>query len=192
MKYLITGLGNIGAEYDGTRHNIGFDVLDALAESKDAVWTSGRLGSVSTIKHRGRQLILLKPSTYMNLSGKAVKYWLTEEKIPVERSLAIVDDLNLELGVLRMRAKGSAGGHNGLTNIEQQLGSSAYPRLRFGIGDNFSKGRQVNFVLGKWTSSEKEVLGGLIDHSSKMVLSFAAIGLQRTMSQMNINKVSEK
>lgn len=187
MKYLIIGLGNIGAEYDGTRHNIGFDVLDALADSKGATWESARLGSVTTIKHRGRQLILLKPSTYMNLSGKAMKFWLTEQKIPVDRSLVIVDDLNLDLGALRMRAKGGAGGHNGLTDIEQRLGSSAYPRLRFGIGNDFSKGRQVDFVLGKWSSEEKKQFEKLIEHACKMVLSFASIGLQRTMSDLNRN-----
>ena len=148
MKYLIVGLGNIGAEYAHTRHNIGFTVLDALAEASSAVFTPSRYGSVAEIKYRGRTVILLKPSTYMNLSGKAVRYWVDAEKIARENLLVVVDDIALPFGALRMRAKGSDGGHNGLKNINELLGSDAYARLRFGIGGNFTQGHQADYVLG--------------------------------------------
>lgn len=185
MKYLIVGLGNIGAEYHYTRHNIGFEVLDALAEEKGATFKTERLGDVAIIKHKGRTLILLKPSTYMNLSGKAVRYWLEKEKVLWENLLVIVDDLNLPFGRLRMRGKGSDGGHNGLKDINEKMGKNNYARLRFGIGDEFNKGKQVNYVLGRWSDEENEKLPDLIKKSCDMTLSFSAIGLARTMSNFN-------
>ena len=148
MKYLIVGLGNIGAEYAGTRHNIGFKVLDALAEASNAVFTTARYGDVAELKHKGRTLILLKPSTYMNLSGKAVRYWMEAEKIAPENLLVVSDDIALPFGTLRMRPRGSAGGHNGLKNIAELLGTEDYARMRFGVGGDFPKGHQVDYVLG--------------------------------------------
>lgn len=185
MKYLIVGLGNIGVEYHYTRHNIGFEVLDALAESKDVPFETGRLGDIATIKHKGRTFILLKPSTFMNLSGKAVRYWMEKEKVKWENLLVIVDDLNLPFGKLRMRGKGSDGGHNGLKDINEKMGKNNYARLRFGIGDTFNKGKQVNYVLGRWSEEENEKLPELIKKSSDMTLSFGTIGLARTMSNFN-------
>lgn len=184
MKYLIVGLGNIGAEYHNTRHNIGFDVLDVLAEELGATFKADKLGEVAEAKHRGRTLILLKPSTYMNLSGKAVNYWLQKGKIKPENLMVIVDDLNIPFGKIRLRGKGSDGGHNGLKDINGYLGGN-YPRLRFGIGDAFSKGKQVNFVLGKWKPEEREALDKIIQQSVKAVLSFVSIGLARTMNTFN-------
>lgn len=185
MKYLIVGLGNIGAEYHYTRHNIGFEVLDALAEEKGATFKTDRLGDVATIKHKGRTFILLKPSTFMNLSGKAVRYWLEKEKVQWENLLVIVDDLNLPFGKLRMRGKGSDGGHNGLKDINEKMGKNNYARLRFGIGDEFNKGKQINYVLGRWSDEENEKLPDLIKKSCDMTLSFGTIGLARTMSNFN-------
>lgn len=185
MKYLIVGLGNIGAEYHYTRHNIGFEVLDALAEEKGATFKTDRLGDVATIKHKGRTFILLKPSTFMNLSGKAVRYWLEKEKVQWENLLVIVDDLNLPFGKLRMRGKGSDGGHNGLKDINEKMGKNNYARLRFGIGDEFNKGKQINYVLGRWSDEENEKLPDLIKKSCDMTLSFGTIGLGRTMSNFN-------
>ena len=149
MKYLIVGLGNIGAEYAGTRHNIGFKVLDALAEASNAVFTTARYGDVAELKHKGRTLILLKPSTYMNLSGKAVRYWMEAEKIAPENLLVVSDDIALPFGTLRMRPRGSAGGHNGLKNIAELLGTEDYARMRFGVGGDFPRGHQVDYVLGR-------------------------------------------
>lgn len=185
MKYLIVGLGNMGAKYDDTRHNIGFDVVDALAKDLDVEWKNGQLGDVARGKHKGRTLVLLKPSTYMNLSGKSVRYWMQKEKINKENLLVIMDDLNLEFGKQRLRGKGSDGGHNGLKDINRMTGGNNYARLRFGIGDNFSKGRQVDFVLGKWSSEERDKLPELIQYAVDTAKSFAAIGLNFTMNTFN-------
>jgi len=185
MKYLIVGLGNIGAEYADTRHNIGFRVLDALAEASDTVFTAGRYGSTATIKHKGRTLILLKPSTYMNLSGKAVRYWLDAEKIDIANLLVIVDDIALPFGTLRMRPKGSDGGHNGLKNINELLGRNDYARIRFGIGGNFARGQQVDYVLGTWTDDERQALPERLKLFGDAVLSFATIGGERTQNLFN-------
>src|SRR5512140_635990 len=154
MKYLIAGLGNIGDGYRDTRHNIGFTVLDAMARASNTSFTDRRYGSVCNVKFRGREIILLKPSTFMNLSGNAVSYWLKKENVPVENLLIIVDDLALPLGTIRMRPKGSDGGHNGLAHINAVLGTSEYARIRVGIGNDFRKGAQVNYVLGTWTPEE--------------------------------------
>lgn len=185
MKYLIVGLGNIGSEYEGTRHNIGFDVLDYLAEEKNGKWKSDTLGATCEIRHKGRILFLLKPSTYMNRSGKAVNYWMTKKKIKRDNILIIVDDLHMDLGKLRMRAKGSDGGHNGLKDIQQVLGGTNYPRLKFGIGNNFHSGQQVDFVLGRWKSDEKEKVQKTISKAAQAIMSFAAIGLKFTMEKFN-------
>ena len=185
MKYLIVGLGNIGAEYAGTRHNIGFKVLDALAEASNAVFTTARYGDVAELKHKGRTLILLKPSTYMNLSGKAVRYWMEAEKIAPENLLVVSDDIALPFGAIRIRAKGSDGGHNGLKSIAELLGNSDYARLRFGIGGDFPKGFQVDYVLGEWTPDERAALPGRIGTAAEAVLSFGTAGLERTMNGFN-------
>ena len=182
MKYLIVGLGNIGAEYANTRHNIGFRVLDALAEASNATFTAGRYGSTATIKHKGRTLILLKPSTYMNLSGKAVRYWLDAEKIEVQNLLVIVDDIALPFGTLRMRAKGSDGGHNGLKNINELLGRNDYSRIRFGIGGDFARGHQVDYVLGEWSDEESKAMPERLKVFGDAILSFATIGGERTQN----------
>lgn len=184
MKYLIAGLGNIGAEYDGTRHNIGFDIVDYLAEQKGATFKSDSQGAIAKIKHKGRTLVLLKPSTYMNLSGKSVRYWLQKEKINSENLLVIVDDLNIDFGRIRLRGKGSDGGHNGLKDINQMIGPN-YARLRVGIGGEFRKGQQVDFVLGKWGAEEKSQLPDLLKKGGDVALSFASIGLGHTMSAFN-------
>ena len=185
MKYLIVGLGNPGAEYDETRHNIGFKVVDTIARISGASFEVARLGEVSTVRFKGRSLILLKPSTFMNLSGKAVRYWMDAEKIPLDRVLIFTDDLALPYGTLRLRGKGSGGGHNGLGDIERVLGHSKYSRLRFGIGAEFSKGQQVDYVLGKWTDKEMETLQERLERSSDLAKSFATIGLERTMNFFN-------
>ena len=184
MKYLIVGLGNIGDKYDGTRHNIGFDVVDHIAEDKNGTFKSESQGAICKVKHRGRTLVLLKPSTYMNLSGKAIRYWLQKEKIPSENLLVIVDDLNLDFGKLRMRGKGSDGGHNGLKDINQMIGQK-YARLRIGIGDTFNRGKQVDFVLGKWDRQELDALPQIIKKGANAALSFASIGLNHTMNSFN-------
>jgi PTH1 family peptidyl-tRNA hydrolase len=185
MKYLVVGLGNIGADYRNTRHNIGFEVVDYLAKSAEVEWEVANLGKVARVKHKGRTLVLLKPSTYMNRSGKAVRYWLQQEKIDKERLLVIVDDLNLDFGAQRLRGKGSPGGHNGLKDIDAMTGGGNYARLRVGIGDRFSKGRQVDYVLGKWTTKEEEELPEIIEYAAETSKSFAAVGLGRTMSAYN-------
>ncbi len=185
MKYLIVGLGNMGVKYDDTRHNVGFDVVDALAKELDAEWKHEHLGDIAKGKHKGRTLVLLKPSTYMNLSGKSVRYWMNKEKIKKENLLVIVDDLNLDFGKQRLRGKGSDGGHNGLKDINNMCGGNNYARLRFGIGNSFSKGRQVDFVLGEWTSEEREKLPELIKYAADTAKSFAAIGLNFTMNTFN-------
>lgn len=185
MKYLIIGLGNPGPEYELTRHNIGFLTIDRLAEKENINFSTSRYALKGEFKHKGRQLHLIKPTTFMNLSGKAINYWLQELNIPVEKSLVITDDIALPLGKLRMRAKGSDAGHNGLKNIEQILGTSKYPRLRFGIGDNFYKGQQVDYVLSRFTDDEFKKLPELMDKAIEMCLGFCAIGIDRTMSQFN-------
>lgn len=182
MKYLITGLGNIGYEYDNTRHNIGFDVVNHICQSLDGSWKNDHHGERAEVKWKGRTLILFKPNTYMNLSGKAIRYWLQKEKLEPDHSLTICDDLNLDFGKLRLRGKGSDGGHNGLKSIQEMLGTDAYPRLRVGIGSNFSKGKQVNFVLGKWTEDERAELPHILDHSMDVVKTFVTLGLERAMN----------
>jgi PTH1 family peptidyl-tRNA hydrolase len=185
MKYLIVGLGNMHPDYDDTRHNVGFDVVDVMAEKAGVAWKLSNLGAISEIKHRGRKLILLKPSTYMNRSGKSVHYWMDKEKIPVDRVLVVVDDINLELGTLRLRGKGSDGGHNGLKDIQETLGNNTYPRLRVGIGDNFYKGQQVDYVLGKWSKDERQKLPDILTKAGDACKSFSAIGLGHTMTRYN-------
>jgi len=185
MKYLVAGLGNIGAEYESTRHNIGFMVLDRLAEKESLSFKIERLASVAEIKHKGKQLFLIKPTTYMNLSGKAVNYWLQQLKVPKENLLVITDDLALPFGKLRMKSKGSSAGHNGLKNIEETLGGQDYARLRFGIGDNYPKGHQVDYVLSKFSFEELKSLDERIDKCVEMLLSFATIGIERTMNFFN-------
>lgn len=185
MKYLIVGLGNIGSEYAHTRHNVGFDVVDALAKEYDAKFEDGRYGSVATFKYKGRTFILLKPSTYMNLSGKAVAYWMQKEKIEIANMLVVVDDIALPFGTLRIKPKGSDAGHNGLKNIQEVLGHNNYVRLRFGIGDNFRRGGQVEYVLGKWSDTELIDLSLRIDVACKMIVSFGTAGLQLTMTSFN-------
>ena len=182
MKYLITGLGNIGYEYEGTRHNIGFDVVDFLCKNLEGEWRSDHHGELAEVKFKSRVLVLLKPNTYMNLSGKAIRYWLQKEKIQVENSLVICDDLNLDFGKQRLRAKGSDGGHNGLKSIQELLGTDAYPRLRVGVGNNFPKGRQVDFVLGKWSEDERAELPHVLARATETVKAFATIGLERAMN----------
>ena len=182
MKYLITGLGNIGYEYEGTRHNVGFDVVDFLCKDLEGEWKSVTHGDMAEVKHKGRTLLLLKPNTYMNLSGKAIRYWLQKEKIPIENSLTILDDLNLDFGKLRMRPKGSDGGHNGLKSIQELLETDAYPRLRIGIGSQFSKGKQVNFVLGKWIEDEAAELPHVLKRAGDATKAFVALGMERAMN----------
>lgn len=184
-KFLIAGLGNIGDEYDNTRHNIGFKVLDALAKEHDLKFTNDRLAAVAELKFKGRMLVLIKPSTYMNLSGKAINYWLQAEKISKENLLVITDDIALPFGTLRMKGKGSDGGHNGLKNIQETLNSVEYARLRFGVGSEFSKGKQVDYVLGKWTAEEEKALEPRIKLATDMIKGFATIGLQLTMTNFN-------
>ena len=185
MNFLIAGLGNIGAEYADTRHNIGFKVLDAFAKASGTSFLSGRYGSTCTVSVRGHKLILLKPSTYMNLSGKAVNYWLQAEKIKQENLLVVLDDLALPFGSQRMRKQGSSGGHNGLKNIDECLGNNNYARLRVGISDNFAKGRQVDYVLGKWTSDEEKELPFIEDKAIEAIKAFATLGVDRAMNVAN-------
>ena len=185
MKYLIVGLGNIGAEYAGTRHNIGFKVLDALAEASNAVFTTARYGDVAELKHKGRTLILLKPSTYMNLSGEAVGAAARFYKIPPEHILVVSDDIDLPVGKLRLRAFGSAGGHNGLKNIAELLGTEDYARMRFGVGGDFPRGHQVDYVLGEWSDEERKALPERLKVFGDAILSFTTIGLERTMNFFN-------
>ncbi len=185
MKYLIVGLGNMGPEYAHTRHNIGFEVVDELADRHGGQWAHKTLGDLTAIKYRGRHLYLLKPSTYMNRSGKAVRYWLQKLKLTPERLLIIVDDIHLPLGTLRLRPGGSDGGHNGLKDINQQLGTNRYARLRIGIGSDFPKGRQAEYVLGKWKPEEESQLPAIIERAADAALAFTTIGLQRAMNAFN-------
>ncbi len=194
-KFLIVGLGNIGDEYSFTRHNIGFEVADALAaslekkeEGKSAskkLFTSDKLASVHHTKYKGKNIVIIKPTTYMNLSGKAVNYWMQAEKIPITNVLIVTDDLALDFGTLRLRGKGGAGGHNGLTSVIEHLGSGDFSRLRFGIGSEFSRGHQVDYVLGKWGESENKTLNERIDKATEIIKSFVAIGPALTMSAFN-------
>lgn len=185
MKYLIVGLGNIGSEYQNTRHNIGFKILDAFAEASNIFFEENRYGSTANYRLKNQQLVLLKPSTYMNLSGHAVRYWMQKENIPEENLLIVVDDLSLPFGSLRLRGKGSAGGHNGLKNISELLGNENYARLRFGIGNAFQKGGQIDYVLGEWTPEEKNQMEERITTCCEIIKSFCLAGLQRTMNQYN-------
>ena len=185
MKYLIAGLGNIGAEYKNTRHNIGFQILDALAGASNISFNDRRYGFVAEYKYKARTFILLKPTTYMNLSGRSVAYWLQKEDIEISNLLVLVDDLALPFGTIRLRAKGGAGGHNGLENINAVLGHNDYARLRFGIGDNFHKGFQVDYVLGEWNTEEEKELPAKIDTCIEIIKSFGTIGTERTMNFFN-------
>ena len=188
MKYLIAGLGNIGAEYKNTRHNIGFQILDALAGASNISFNDKRYGFVAEYKYKARTFILLRPTTYMNLSGRAVDYWMKKENIPITNLLVLVDDLALPFGTIRVRAKGGAGGHNGLENINQVLGRNDYARLRFGIGDNFHQGFQVDYVLGEWSREEQKELPEKIDNCIEIIQSFGTIGTERTMNFFNKRK----
>lgn len=185
MKYLVAGLGNIGPEYDRTRHNIGFDVAEMLAIKNDSKFRQDRLAFVSEWKWKGKTIITIKPSTYMNLSGKAVKYWMDKENIPTEHIMIIIDELALPLGTLRMKGSGSDGGHNGLKSVQECLQTTQYPRLRFGIGNNYPKGKQVDFVLGKWTAEELPVVKEKLMTAVEMIESFVFRGIQPTMNQYN-------
>jgi peptidyl-tRNA hydrolase, PTH1 family len=185
MKYLIVGLGNIGEEYIDTRHNIGFSILDAFAVESGVSFSDRRYGFISEAKYKGRTFVLLKPSTYMNLSGNAVSYWLKKEKIPVENLLVIVDDIALPLGSIRMKPKGSDGGHNGLAHITTTLSTSEYARIRVGIGNGFRKGSQVNYVLGKWNPEDKKLIDERIQIVTGMIRSFGMVGTELTMTAFN-------
>lgn len=185
MKFLIAGLGNIGPEYDGTRHNIGFEVADTFVLKHGGNYKLDRLAFVSNVKWKGKQFVVIKPTTYMNLSGKAVKYWLDKEKIPIENLMVVMDDLALPIEGLRLRPGGSHAGHNGLKNIDLILQTNQYPRLRFGIGNQFPKGRQVDFVLGRWKGDEIPVVKEKLLKCVEMIESFAAVGLEKTMSLFN-------
>ena len=184
-KFLIVGLGNIGAEYVNTRHNIGFKILDYFANQESVSFQTQKLGDVAEFKIKGRAVLLLKPNTYMNLSGKAVKYWLEKENIEKENILVITDDLNLSFGSIRIKSKGSDGGHNGLKNIQLLLNSTEYPRFRFGISDAFKKGKQIDYVLGEWSPEEKEALKERLSISTEIIKSFALAGLNNTMNLFN-------
>ena len=185
MKYLIVGLGNPGAEYKNTRHNIGYTVLDAFAEGAGIAFFDKRYAYRAETSIKGRTLILIKPTTYMNLSGNAVRYWLQQEKIPIENMLVLVDDLNLPFGTIRIRKQGSNGGHNGLGNIQSVLGTDAYARVRFGIGNEYTRGTQINFVLGEWTEEEKKQIDERLKVTTEIIPSFCLAGIDRTMNQFN-------
>lgn len=184
-KFLIVGLGNIGEKYHNTRHNIGFKILDDIASKEEATFESQKLGNIASFRFKGRTFVLLKPSTYMNLSGKAVSYWLTKENIPIENLLVICDDLNLEFGSIRVKSKGSDGGHNGLKDINAVLQTQQYARFRFGVGSEFSKGNQVDFVLGEWDNEEQKLLPERLEKAHELVKSFGTAGLNNTMNAFN-------
>ena len=184
-KFLIVGLGNIGEKYDNTRHNIGFKILDALAKEYEVTFETDKLGDIASFRFKGRTFILLKPSTYMNLSGKAVKYWMNKEKISIENTLIVTDDLNIDFGTIRLKAKGSDGGHNGLKDIQEKLNTTKYPRFRFGVGANYSKGRQVDFVLSEWSKEEESQLIERLPVSCKVITSFGTAGMTNTMNTFN-------
>jgi PTH1 family peptidyl-tRNA hydrolase len=184
-KFLIVGLGNIGEEYENTRHNIGFTIVEELAKENEGKWRSDRLANVCEIKFKGKPIVLIKPTTYMNLSGKAVNYWMQTEKIELNNLLILVDELALPFGKIRLGPKGSDGGHNGLKDIQETLGTQNYPRLRFGISNEFAKGKQINYVLGKWDEQEMKILNERVKVSAEAIKSFAFIGLERTMNIYN-------
>ena len=185
MKYLIVGLGNIGDEYANTRHNIGFIVLDALAQDAGKSFEPSRYASVASLKHRGKSLLLIKPSTYMNLSGKAVRYWMEKEKVDTDHMLVIADDIALPLGQLRMKKKGGDGGHNGLSSIIETIGTQEFPRLRVGIGNDYSRGYQSDYVLGRWSAVETALMIPRVNTAAEMVKSFVTIGIDKTMTAYN-------
>ncbi|MEM6721881.1 MAG: aminoacyl-tRNA hydrolase [Bacteroidota bacterium] len=184
-KFLIVGLGNIGSDYENTRHNIGFKILDFFAKKEEFTFKTDKLGDLASYRFKGRTFIFLKPSTYMNLSGKAVRYWMTKEKIPVENVLIITDDLNLEFGTIRVKTKGSDGGHNGLKSVQALLNTTKYPRFRFGISADFSKGKQINYVLGEWTTEENDQLPERLEKSVEVIKSFGTAGISNTMNTFN-------
>jgi len=184
-KFLIAGLGNIGKEYENTRHNIGFKIVDEVAEKFETSFSTEKLGDVAIFRFKGRTFILLKPSTYINLSGKAIKYWMQKEKIGIDNLLVITDDLNIDFGTIRVKGKGSDGGHNGLKDIQEKLGTNKYPRFRFGVGNNYSKGRQVDYVLGEWNADEESQLIERLPTSANVVVSFGTQGLANTMNTYN-------
>lgn len=184
-KFLIIGLGNIGEKYAQTRHNVGFHILDHLSHEEEFTFTDAKLGAIGTFKHKGRAVLCLKPSTYMNLSGKAVSYWKNKENIPLENILVITDDINLPFGSLRLKAKGSDGGHNGLKHVQQVLNTTQYHRFRFGVGADFSKGRQVDYVLGDWGEEEQQALPERMKRSTELIRSFVFAGAKNTMNQFN-------
>jgi PTH1 family peptidyl-tRNA hydrolase len=184
-KFLIVGLGNIGPKYEHTRHNIGFKVVDAFANAQEASFETDKLGSIARTKVKGKTVVVLKPNTYMNLSGKAVRYWMQQENIPHENLLVVTDDLNLEFGMIRVKKKGSDGGHNGLKDIQAQLNTTTYNRFRFGISDQFSKGRQVDYVLGEWDAKEEAALPERLDMASQVITSFVQAGISNTMNNFN-------
>jgi PTH1 family peptidyl-tRNA hydrolase len=184
-KFLIVGLGNIGDTYKNTRHNIGFQILDALAKDQEVKFETEKLGDITRFRHKGRTFILLKPSTYMNLSGKAVLYWMTQEKIQLENVFVVTDDVHLDFGSVRIKTKGSAGGHNGLKDIQEKLNTQQYTRFRFGVGGNYAKGRQADFVLGSWTKEEESQLIEKIPLATKAIVSFGTDGINNTMNSYN-------
>tara|TARA_B110000881_G_scaffold40589_1_gene33073 strand:+ start:601 stop:1221 length:621 start_codon:yes stop_codon:yes gene_type:complete len=184
-KFLIVGLGNIGDTYKNTRHNIGFQILDALAKDQEVKFETEKLGDITRFRHKGRTFILLKPSTYMNLSGKAVSYWMTQEKIQLENVFVVTDDVHLDFGFVRIKTKGSAGGHNGLKDIQEKLNTQQYTRFRFGVGGNYAKGRQADFVLGSWTKEEESQLIEKIPLATKAIVSFGTDGINNTMNSYN-------
>ncbi len=185
MKYLIIGLGNFGDEYFNTRHNIGFDILDAFAKEFEAAFKDKRYAFVTSLRHKGRGFHLIKPTTYVNLSGKAVNYWLKKLKIDINNILVVTDDISLPFGKIRLRAKGGSAGHNGLENINLVLGTNNYARLRFGIGNEFNQGGQVNYVLSQWTKKEEKELPEKINEAVDIIKKFGTIGIERTMNQFN-------
>jgi len=189
LRYLIAGLGNIGDEYKETRHNIGFKIVEALADDAGASFVSERLAFHCSFRLKGKSIHLIKPTTFMNLSGKAVKYWLDKLQLPKENLLVILDDIALPFGTLRIRARGSDGGHNGLTSIQESLAATEYPRMRFGVEGNFPKGRQVHYVLGNWNEEEQKLLPEKIKNAVEAAKSFALIGLERTMNLYNTRKI---
>jgi PTH1 family peptidyl-tRNA hydrolase len=184
-KFLIVGLGNIGEKYTNTRHNIGFKIVDEVAQEHNVTFETEKLGDITNFRFKGRTFILLKPNTFMNLSGKAVKYWMQKEKISIDNILIVTDDLNIDFGTIRVKAKGSDGGHNGLKDIQEKLGTTKYPRFRFGVGANYSKGRQVDYVLGEWNKEEKSLLIERLPTSAKVITSFGTAGLANTMNTFN-------
>ena len=184
-KFLVVGLGNIGEEYSETRHNVGFKILDTLAQKEGLTFETAKLGDIATLKVKGRSVLCLKPSTYMNRSGKAIKYWLEKEKIPLGNLLVITDDINLTFGTIRIKTKGSDGGHNGLKDTQEYLQTTNYNRFRFGVGSDFGKGRQVEYVLGKWNDEEKALMDERLKKSIEIIKSFVLAGVARTMNQFN-------